>query len=425
MMGGMLSQNILNLVDTAMVGTLGDSALAAVGSASFANFMAIAFMMGLSVGVQAMVARRTGEGRDSVTALPLNGGLLIALGLGIPWCIVLIVCTPSLFPLLNDDPAVAADAIPYLQARLAAAAAVGMNFAFRGFWNGVNRPSLYLRTLVLMSASNIFLNWVLIFGRLGAPELGVAGAGIGSALATWLGTAYYLYLGSRHARKAGFLRALPEIRLLGSLLRLAIPTGLQQTFFAAGFTALFWIVGQVGTAETAALTVLINVSLLAILPGVALGLSAASLVGQALGRKEPSDARKWGWEVTGIGMASLGCIGLPMLLFPEMVLSLFIHDSHTLELARLPLRLVGATIAFEGVGLVLMHSLMGAGATRMVMAVVIGMQWLVFLPVAWLLGPVLGLGLLPIWCANVSYRALQAITMAVLWRAGRWAHIKI
>ena len=76
--GGMVSQNVLNLVDTAMVGTLGPSALAAVGMGSFANFMAMAFIMGLSAGVQAIAARRLGEGRASETASPLNAGLLIA-----------------------------------------------------------------------------------------------------------------------------------------------------------------------------------------------------------------------------------------------------------------------------------------------------------------------------------------------------------
>ena len=82
-MGGMASQNVLNLVDTAMVGALGPTALAAVGLASFANFMAMAFVMGLSSGVQAMAARRNGQGRESETAVPLNGGLLLAVAIAV------------------------------------------------------------------------------------------------------------------------------------------------------------------------------------------------------------------------------------------------------------------------------------------------------------------------------------------------------
>jgi multidrug resistance protein, MATE family len=423
--GGMVSQNVLNLVDTGMVGTLGDAALAAVGTASFANFMAMAFIMGLATGVQAMVARRKGEGKDDQTAVPLNGGLLLALLLGVPWSVALIFAAPTIFPFLNDDPQVIAAAVPYWQARLFALTSVGMNFAFRGYWNGVNRSGLYLRTLLVMHATNIFLNWVFIFGNLGAPALGAMGAGVGSAIATWIGTVYYVYLGMRHARGSGFLVGLPARSVFKTMLRLSVPTGVQQFFFSAGFTAMFWIVGRIGTAETAAATVLINVTLVAILPGIALGLTAASLVGQALGRSDPEDARRWGWDVARIGVVALACLGLPMLLLPDLILSVFIRDPETLAIARLPLRLVGAGIAAEGVGLVLMHALLGAGATRLTMAVSIGFQWGLFLPLAYLAGPVLGFGLVGVWGAQIGYRGLQALVMARVWSSEGWTRIQV
>ena len=87
--GGMASQNVLNLVDTAMVGYLGAPSLAAVGMGSFANFMAVAFIMGLSAGVQAIASRRLGEGRRDQTASGLNAGLLIALLVAVPWSLIL------------------------------------------------------------------------------------------------------------------------------------------------------------------------------------------------------------------------------------------------------------------------------------------------------------------------------------------------
>ena len=84
-MGGMMSQNILNLVDIGMVGHLGDTALAATGIGSFTNYLAISFIIGLSAGVQALAARRLGEDRLSETAVPLNGGLMLALIIGVPF----------------------------------------------------------------------------------------------------------------------------------------------------------------------------------------------------------------------------------------------------------------------------------------------------------------------------------------------------
>lgn len=424
--GGMISQNVLNLVDTAMVGSLGDNALAGVGMGSFANFMAIAFITGLSAGVQAMAARRYGEERHQETAIPLNGGLLLALGLAIPWALLLIFLAPTIFPFLMSDPAVILVGVPYLQARLIGMPAVGMNFAFRGYWNGVNLSHLYMKTLVIMHVCNIIISYILIFGKLGFPAYGATGAGIGTAISTFIGTGIYIYMALTNARDKGFLRQLPDKETLQTMLKISVPSGFQQFFFAAGMTAFFWIVGQVGTSELAASNVLVNLLLVAILPGIAFGLTAASLVGQALGRKDLEDAKAWGWDVSKVAMAVVGVLSIPALLFPELLLGIFIHEPQTLEMARWPLRIVALTITLDTLGMVLMNALLGAGDSKTVMKISIGFQWILFLPVLYWLGPVNQLlGLTGIWLAQVIYRGLQSITFAVCWKQGKWSTIKI
>jgi putative MATE family efflux protein len=423
--GGMTSQNILNVVDTAMVGSLGTVALAAVGFAGMANFMSQAFLTGLGTGVQAMVARRKGEGDEDNLARPLNGGLLLALVIGIPLATVMFYLAALIFPYLHQDPEVVRLGVEYWQVRILGMIAVGMNFAFRGYWNGVNLSRLYLRTLVVMHACNLFLNWVLIFGHLGMPALGSTGAGIGTTISTWIGTIYYFMLARAHARDAGFLRRRPDRSLLRAMWRLSLPSCLQTLFFAAGYTVLYWIIGKVGTTATGAANVIINVTMVAVLPGIGLGLAAASLVGQALGKGDPEDARRWGWDVVRIGALLMVALGLPMLLVPDLVLGIFLHEPEAIEMARLPLRLVGGTIAIDAVGMILLNALMGAGDTRRVMVVSVALQWAVFLPAAYIVGPVLGYGLLGIWIAQLCYRALLAISMASLWQRGTWTTIKI
>ena len=425
LVGGMSSQTLFNLVDTAMVGRLGTDALAAVGIAGFASFMCGAFVMGVSAGVQAMAARRKGEGRDEETAVPLNGGLALVLVIAVPLSLVLFAVAPELLALLNDDPAVLAHGGPYFQARLAGIAAVGMNFAFRGYWNGVGRPMIYLRTLLAMQAINVVLNYVLIFGAFGFPALGTLGSGLGTAIATWAGCAIYLCTAWREARPNGFLTRLPRRWTMTTMARISLPASIQQFFFAAGFTAMMWIVGRVGTAELAAANVLVNVLLVAILPGMAMGLAAASLVGRALGGGERAAARLWAWDVVKVAAVVMSALGVPMALAPGAILGVFIADPETLALAEVPLRITGAAILFDAVGMVLMNALTGAGATRTVMIVSIGIQWFLFLPAAFLAGPVLGFGLLGIWCCQVLWRAAQAATFVALWQRGRWADIRI
>ncbi|MGH8561898.1 MAG: MATE family efflux transporter, partial [Nevskiales bacterium] len=229
----------------------------------------------------------------------------------------------------------------------------------------------------------------------------------------------------RLARPSGFLDHLPDATQLRTLLKLGLPSSLQQLFFAAGFTVLFWIVGQVGTREVAVTNVLINITLVVILPGMGLGLAAATLVGQALGRGEPEDAYRWAWDVAKIGVTIFATLGMVMLLFPKLILGLFLHEPELLELGNIPLRLIGASVAFDGIGLILMQALLGAGASASVMKVGVGLQWLLFLPLAWLVGPGLGNGLLAIWLVFVGYRGIQTWLFVSLWRKREWAGIKV
>ena len=424
-MGGMISQNIMNLVDTAMLGALGDGALASVGLAQFMNLTCGALIIGLSTGVQATSARWLGAGRTGEIAIPLNGGLLLVLLLSLPASILLISFAPDLFPLLSHDADVAAQGTIYLQARLVGLLAMGTNFVFRGYWNAVNLSRIYMRTIILMNVTNIFLNWVLIFGNLGAPRLGVLGAGIGTTMALYIGSAAYLITAFRLARDGGFLARWPDWATLSTLMRLSVPAGIQHVFFGAGMTLFFWILGNIGTAELAAGHVLSNLLLLWLLLTSGFGLAAASLVGQALGAGDVQGARSWGWYVTRLSMLVVGGAALPALFMPDLFLMLFLRDPTTLALARLPLQLTAATMALESLGLVLMNAHYGAGHSHRVMVISLAMQWCFFLPVAFAMQSIWSFGLLAIWIANLIYRILQSATFVWSWETGSWAQVKV
>lgn len=424
-MGGMVSQNIMNLVDTAMVGSLGDDALAAVGLAGFTTFTCGAFILGLSTGVQATSARWLGAGRNGEIALPLNGGLLLVLVLGIPLSVWLIRVAPGFFPLLSHDAAVTSQGTLYLQARLVGLTAMGTNFVFRGYWNAVNLSAIYMRTIILMNVTNIFLNWVLIFGNLGAPALGVLGAGIGTTTALSVGSLAYVLTACRRARAGGFLVRWPDRAILWTLLRLSTPAGVQHVFFALGMTLFFWILGTIGTAELAAGHVLSNFLLLWMLLTNGFGLAAASLVGQALGADAVDEARAWAWRVVRLAMVCVGLLALPAALLPDMFLGLFLRDPATLGLARLPLQLTAAAMAPEVIGMVLMSAHYGAGHSRRVMVISLALQWCCFLPLAFVLSAAWGLGLLAIWNLNIGYRLLQSAVFVWSWQTGGWARVRI
>ncbi len=427
-LGAMASQVVLNVVDLAMVGHLGAAAMAGVGAASFLHFTAFSAITGLSSAVQAMAARRYGEGRLDETAVPLNGGIFLSVAIGLPLSLLLIFSAPWIFAQLYADPAIGDQGTAYLQFRLAGIAAVGINFSFRGYWSAIRKARLYLYVLFGMCLLNVVLDYVLIFGKLGLPALGVRGAGLANLISTCVGASAYLLIAWFQVRSAGFLRRLPSAEQLGGLLKLGLPSCAQNLLFAGGFSVLFWIIGGIGTAELAVTNVLITVTLAAILPGMAFGLAAAAFTGSALGRGDADDAYRWGWDVYRTTWWVFALLALPMLFATDTVLRFFFNDPQTVDrlvaLGRLPLRLVGVGIALDGLGFILMNSLLGVGASAPVALVAVGLQWGLFLPLAYVAGNLLHSGLSGIWMLMTAYRTLQTLIFIALWRGRRWATIR-
>ncbi|WGK63049.1 MULTISPECIES: MATE family efflux transporter [Halopseudomonas] len=423
--GGMLSQSVLNLVDAAMVGSLGEAALAGVGLGGYANFMIIALVMGLGVGVQATVARRRGEGRNEAIAAPLNHGLFIAALLSLPLMLLCWFNAEQIIALLSKDADVIAIGSEYFQWRTLAVIAVGCNFAYRGYWNGIRQTGRYLQILVVMHLFNVVISYGLIFGHFGLPEMGAAGSGLGTTIAMFLGTGMYFLLTWHTGRRHGFMRSLPSLTDIRFMLRLSLPNSLQQFFFATGVTALFWIIGQIGTAELAIGHVLVNLALLLILPGVGLGMAATTLVSHSLGEQRPEEAYRWGWDVVRVAVITLFIMGLPFWLVPELILQAFTRDPELIALGTWPLRITGLGMTLDAVALVLTQALLGAGASRTVMSVNLGSQWLIFLPCAYLAGPILGGGLLAVWLLQSLYRVMTSVIFAIMWQRKHWADIRI
>jgi Na+-driven multidrug efflux pump len=207
--------------------------------------------------------------------------------------------------------------------------------------------------------------------------------------------------------------------------RLSLPSSLQQLFFSAGVVGLLWIVSQIGTREVAALNVLMTFHITAILPAFGIALAAMTMVGNALGRGDVDDAARWGWNCTALTFVYGVTLSLVLVPLAEPILGLFLTNPETRQLAYLPMVLWALMISFDTAGMVLMNALIGAGDTRRSMWISMIWQWIFFLPLAYVAGPLLGLGLLGVWVVNGIYRVGQAITCSRQWAGLKWAGIKI
>jgi len=424
-MGGMLSQSLLNLIDAVLVGSLGETVLAGVGVGGYAIFMLSAIIAGLSSGVQSQVARRHGEKQYTLRALPLNAAILLALLVTLPLSVIGWFNADWLIATINQTPEVQQVANKYFQWRILGLLPLALTLCFRGYWHGIQKTGIYFRIIIFTHSLNILLSLWLIHGGLGVQALGATGAALGTSISITTGALAWGWLTWRNARPSGFLIKLPHISLCWSTLRLAAPNSLQQFLFAVSYAVLFWFLGQISTASVAVGHVLVHLSLLLILPGVGLGMAAMTLVGNSLGENNQEEAHSWGWEGMRLAALILAVLGLPMLLIPETILSLFLHQDSLIELGKIPLMLTGVMITLDSAALVFNQALQGAGAHRSVMQISLSMQWLFFLPVAWFLGIYLQGGLLGIWIAQLAYRMVNSAVFVRVWQRRRWQGIKV
>jgi putative MATE family efflux protein len=416
---------MMSLIDLAMVGTLGNHAIAAVGLSVFSNSLVLSFVMGIMPAVQGLVARRRGEDSKEPACLPLNAGLLMALAVGIPLTILCFVFTPLLFSLISSDPEVTKVGVPFLRTLYAAIIAVGMESAFKGFWYGMEKPKMYMVIVLLMICLNIGGNYILIFGKFGAPALGAVGAAISTVMSLYVGISINFALVYFFFRKDGFLNLRPERSLLARLFKLGMPATLQQFSYSAGYVTFFWIVGQVGTTELAAANVLVRITMVFVLLAMSLATASATLVSKTVGEGDFAGAAQWGWDTGKIGVIGISLLGLPLFLFPEMFLSIFLSDPHTISIAVIPLRLVAATTGFGSLIYIFAYTLYTVGEGKRVIIVSFSSQWLFFLPVSWIVGPYLKYGLLQIWLVQIAYGAIATSLITAVWAGGKWKKVKI
>jgi putative MATE family efflux protein len=419
------SSLMMSLIDLAMVGTLGNNAVAAVGLSSFCSSLILAFVSGVAPAVQGLVARRRGEQSSEPTCLPLNAGILMVLAVGVPLTIGGYLLTPVIFSVISSDPAVREIAIPFLRILYIGLIGAGLNNAFKGYWTGMERPNLYMMIVLFMNALNILVNYVLIFGHFGAPALGAEGAAIGTTVALYAGVIVNIVMLAIKARKEGFLSARPDVTLGRRVFRLGVPATMQEFFYSAGYIVFFWMVGQVGTADLAAANVLVRVTMVLVLLAMALGMASATLVSKAMGAGDVVEASRWGWDTGKLGVIGISLLGLPLLIFPDAFLSVFLTDPATIHMAVVPLQLVAATTGIGSLIYIFSYTLYSVGDGARVILISFSTQWILFLPGVWVVGPYLNYGLLQIWIVQMVYGALATALITVLWIDGRWKRIQI
>ncbi|WKD49186.1 MATE family efflux transporter [Microbulbifer spongiae] len=415
------SSLITVFIDLAMLGALGDSAIAGVGLSGFLNTLILAVMLGIVPAVQGLTARGKGQGMEPDKLLRiLHSGLLLAVVLGLPMLIICYSVMPYVYGRLASAPGIVEQGLPYLQVLLLAIVAQGMLNSFDGYWNGQGKIKWFMLVLLLINCLKLLGNFILIEGNWGAPALGTKGAALATVIALYSGVLCYLLITIVQTRKVFLSSMVVDQNQLMTLGRIALPVTFQQGLFSLGSVVMFWIYGLIGAAEMAAATVLIRTSMVLLVFASALGKVLATLASNSLGSSHPDDAMQWGWDVTLLGVLGISTLGAPLLFFPEQFLALFLNDVATVQLAIVPVQVIAATTGVVGISFILSNTLFSVGYGKKVALVSFLLRWCLFIPVAWVMVVHLQLGLLQVWVAQTLYGLLLVIILLQMWRAGAW-----
>ncbi len=425
---GMLSITLLGVVDTAMLGRLGPAPLAAAGISAVGYFTLIFSLGGIGVGVQTITSRRYGEGNDPACGETLTSGVMLAIVFGLPFLVANAWFAQFFAPLLSSDSQVKWLGEIYLRYRLLGAIFFLLNMVYRGFYNGLGDTKKQLVSAIIVTVVNIALDYLLIFGNLGFPRMGIKGAAIASTIATGIGTVYFLIasLSSDYRdRFTPYRHVWGAVRRTLPILRLSVPVMAQQFIANGSFFAFFSIVARIGTLELAASNVIRSVLGLSIMPAIGLGTAAATMVGQNLGAARAREAELFTWEAVKLASYLMGGIGLLFMVFPREIFAIYTNDPAVIELGRIPLLILGATQALDGAAIVLSQGLQGAGNTRYVMVIELLVCGFIYLPIAYFFGLQLHGGIIGAWSGEFIYWFAFALFMAWRFREGSWKRIRV
>ncbi|MGI9065379.1 MAG: MATE family efflux transporter [Pyrinomonadaceae bacterium] len=417
----MCMESIFAVVDIKWVSYLGPDAMATVGLTESLLTLMYAIAIGLSIGATATVARRIGEKNPDGAAR----AAIQALGLGLIVSTVIALIgaplAPKLLSIMGASPEVVAQGWGFTAVMLAGNVTIMMLFMINAIFRGAGDAAIAMRVLWLANAINIVLGPCFIFGLGPFPKLGIVGAAVATNIGRGAGALYAfsrLIRSERFEIKRHHFRLEPDIML--RLVRLSA-TGTFQVFIGmASWIGLVRTISSFGTDVVAGYIVGIRVILFALLPSWGMSNAAATMVGQALGAKNPERAERAVWLAGFYNMIFLGGVGLVFVVLARQIIGLFTTDPNVVPYGVDCLRIVASGFLFYAWGMVITQSFNGAGDTWTPTIINLFVFWLWELPLAYVLAIVLGFGPRGVFLAITIAFSTLAIVSAIVFRRGKW-----
>lgn len=421
----MLGHTFVALADNIMVGQLGTAELAAVSLGNSFVFIAMSLGIGFSTAITPLVAEADGAGEKSGAKNALKHGLILCSILGIALFGIILLLKPLMYKM--DQPLeVVKLAIPYLDIVAFSLIPLIMFQAFKQFSEGLSQTKYPMYATVIANVVNIVLNYLLIFGALGFPKLGIIGAAIGTLVSRLIMLAFLWWILKAkkkfHDYVTGFNFKRIEQQVMQKIISLGFPSALQMFFEVAIFTAAIWLSGVLGKNPQAANQIALNLSSMTFMFGMGLGVAAMIRVGNQKGLRNFADLRRIAQSIffltllLEIVFAALFLLG--RFWFPTLYLDVndLANQTDNMEVIAIAAQLLLVSAFFQisdGLQVVILGALRGLQDVKIPTLITFIAYWLVGFPISYYLGLYTELKSVGIWIGLLSGLTASAIMLYI------------
>jgi putative MATE family efflux protein len=416
------------IINTILVGRLGAPALAAVGLGQQVEFMIQVIFAAVTVGVTAIVSRHIGASEPHQANLAVDQSIIMAVLLGILFTLPVWIFAEEAMVLLRAKPEVVKLGAQYI--RIVAFSFIPGYVLAAGSSSirGTGNTRTPMVVILSVTVCNIIFGYLLIYGGMGFPALGVRGAGIAGLISRVIGAIAILRIlikgcGPLQYSFSRILRI--DMGMTRRIVKIGLPAGLEQLQLQAAMTIYATILSSLGTLVFAAHSITMRIENLAFMPGFGFGMAAMALVGQSLGAKRADLGQKASYISQKYAIISMTSVGTLLFFFGRHISFLFISNSDVIALSSLSLKIWAFAMPMMATSNTLAGGLRGAGDTRWVLLIMAFCIWLLRLPLAFFLAISLGLGAVGAWAAAVFDINVRG---AIIWRrfaSGLWKNIQI
>lgn len=418
---GMLGHTFVGFADNVMVGQLGTAELAAVSLGNSFIFIAMSLGIGFTTAITPLVAEADAAGNVLEGKSAFKHGLVLSTLIGIALFLVVLFSKP-LMDLMQQPEEVVSLALPYLDIVAVSLVPLVMFQALKQFSDGLSQTKYPMYATIVANLLNILLNYLLIFGKFGFPQLGIVGAGIGTLVSRILMTVFLWKLLHNRKRIRKYLTNIRFFRLKKIMAKkvfdLGFPSALQMFFEVGIFTAAVWLSGVLGKNPQAANQIALNLSSMTYMVGVGLSVAAMVRVGNQKGLKDYRELRRIAISVFVLTFFLEVLFASFFIIFKNWLPTLYLdqHDmanmQDNMEVISVASQLLLIAAFFQisdGFQVVFLGALRGLQDVKIPTVITFIAYWVVGFPISYFLGLHTELGNMGIWIGLLSGLTVAAV----------------